>query len=137
MKKHLTKLTAMTMAVAMIAAIPAMAEVSTSGTGIEASDDGADVSDENSNEDQDSSEDDNTSSGIEASGDEVHETGDVNTSGTSSPGISAEDNSTVTVDGNVTGGTNGIEASDSTVSVSGNVTAEMAAVSSQMILQSI
>ena len=124
MKKHLTKLTAMTMAVAMIAAIPAMAEVSTSGTGIEASDDGADVSDENSNEDQDSSEDDNTSSGIEASGDEVHETGDVNTSGTSSPGISAEDNSTVTVDGNVTGGTNGIEASDSTVSVSGNVTAE-------------
>lgn len=124
MKKHLTKLTAMTMAAAMIAATPAMAEVSTSGTGIETADDDADVSNGSSSEDQDSSEDDNTSSGIEASGDEVHETGDVNTSGTSSPGISADDNSTVTVDGNVTGGVNGIEATDSTVSVGGNVTAE-------------
>ena len=120
MKKHLTKLTAMTMAAAMIAATPAMAEVSTSGTGIEAADDDADVSNGDASEDQDNS----TTSGIEASGDEVHETGDVNTSGTLSPGISAEDNSTVTVDGNVTGGANGVEASDSTVSVGGNVTSD-------------
>ena len=79
-----------------------------------------------SNPDDESNADDEekTSSGIEATdGEEVHETGDVDTSGTSDPGISADD-STVTVDGNVTGGYNGIEAAGSDITVGGNVTAE-------------
>lgn len=56
----------------------------------------------------------------------THITGDVSTSGENKSGISAVE-TTITVDGNVTGGLDGVDACDSEVTVGGNVTSEKGA----------